>query len=254
MLRKLNFTERLRVPRSALHIALRREEGVLAFDALVSLGDLALPGEARVYLEAYYRASYLRFDLGTVGSIRIPDDRRLDAIEGGNVVRFRLKVVGVGNDQGKILALLDGVTVAERETGARRTPLLPVNFRDLGEEVWSIDAGGADGPVLELNNRIDGIERMARSDARFFALVYPAAIRQILTSILLVEKHEPSDDGEEWWSLWLRWATRLAGAPAFEEGDDYAARAWIDDVARAFSADRKAAQRFIAEIAKGDES
>lgn len=251
MLKKLNFTERIRIPRNAIHIALRREGGVLAFDAAISLDRVAAPSGAEIFLDAYYRASFMRFGLGTVGALRMPAERRLTAIDSGNVVRFRVKLVDP--EDRRILAIADGITVAERDESGRRVSLLPVNFRDLGEEVWALDFDESSGPVLELNSRIDGIGRMATADPKFFALVYPAAIRQILGEILFVERHDPFEELDEWWGLWIRWGTRLAGAPPAGEDDDFMKRAWIDEVARKFCGERQVVGRLIAELRREEE-
>ncbi|MCA1733375.1 MAG: hypothetical protein LC732_07195 [Acidobacteria bacterium] len=251
MLRKLNFTERVRIPKEAVHIALRREGGVLAFDAAISLDRLAVASDAEVWLDAYYRTSFMRFDLGTAGALRPPPDRRLTAIDSGNVVRFRLKVVDPRDR--RILAIADGITVAEREEGGRRISLLPVNFRDLGEEVWALDFDDAGGPTLELNSRVDGIQRMATADPKFFALVYPAAIRQILGAILFIERHDPFEEGDEWWTLWIRWAAGIAGPPPADDDDDLIRRAWIDDVARKFCGDRKVVERLVEALRQDEE-
>ena len=253
MLRKLNFTERIRIKPNAVHLALRREGGVLAFDAMISLDALAVPPDAKVYLDAYYRASSMRFDYGSVGHLRPPEDRRLTAIDSGNVVRFVLKIVGSRTDHGRILAASRVVTVSERDGPGRRVSLLPVNFRDLGEEVWALDFDGASGPVLELNSRIDGIQRMATADPKFFALVYPAAIRQILGEILFVERIDPSEDGDEWSTLWIRWGARLAGPPPADADDDFMKREWVDEVARAFCAERSVVERLIGALRREDE-
>jgi hypothetical protein len=234
MLRKLNFTERAKIPRAAVHIALRREsDGVLAFDPSLDLSTLAAPKGSRVYIEAHYRTSYMRFDCGTLGDLVFPDNRRLAEIDSTNVVRFRVKVVDNTTDERRIVAAADDITVsAESADGGARVSLLPVEFRDLGDVPWCVQFE-ASGPVLELNNRIDGIERLARNDAAFFALVYPAAVREILTRILVVDEYEPADEADEWWSLWLRWARDLTDAP-LPEGDDDDRSAWIGEVVAGF--------------------
>jgi hypothetical protein len=241
MLRKLNFTERTKIPRTAVRIALRRDsDGGLVFDPMLDLGSLDLPSDARVYIEAHYRTSYMRFDCGTAGDVTIPRDRRLAEIDSSSVVRFRVKVVDQAGAGRRILAAADDITVSlESHEGGARVALLPVNFRDLGDVPWRVELEGS-GPVLELNNRIDGIERMARNDPRFFALVYPAAVRTILTEILFVERFEAGDDPDEWWNLWLLWARDLAGLPP---GEDEDRRAWVDDVVSAFCARHRAVDR-----------
>ena len=233
MLRKLNFTERAKVPRNALKITLRRgSDGVLAFDPLLDLTGVQAPASARIYIEAHYRTSYMRFDCGTIGDVTIPDDRRLSDIDSSSVVRFRLKVVDDSAGERRILAAADDITAcADAPGGAATISLLPVNFRDLADVPWRVEVE-AFGPVLELNNRIAGIESMARNDAAFFGLVYPTAVREILTLILRVEEYDVAEDGDEWWSLWLRWARDLTDAPLPTDIDERSA--WIDDVVSAF--------------------
>jgi hypothetical protein len=237
MLRKLNFTERTKIPRSAIRITLRREsDGVLAFDPVLDLSSVSAPATSRVYVEAHYRTSYMRFDCGTLGALTLPDDRRLSEIDSGSVVRFRVKVVDNSAHMQRIVAAADDITVsASANDGGARIPLLEVNFRDLGDVPWRIELE-AHGPVLELNNRVEGIERLARHDPAFFALVYPAAVREILTHILVIEQYELVlfDHGEtdEWWSLWLRWAREMTDAALPADVEDR--RLWIDEVAAAF--------------------
>jgi hypothetical protein len=128
-------------------------------------------------------------------------------------------------------------------------PLLPVQFAPLGQEAWRV-LFEPDTPVLELNNTMEGVERMAKEDALFFALVYPAAIRAILTRILLVDRQEAFDDGEEWWSLWLRWAASYTSDPPPSDEDD--APRWIDDVVAAFCTRHAVVDRINA-LSKGEE-
>jgi hypothetical protein len=240
VLRKLNFTERARLPLAAIRIDLRRDpDGVLVFDPHFALGDVPLPARARLFVEATYRTSYMRFDCGTAGQPQPPADRRLTEIDSGNVVRFRVKVVD-RDEEHRVLAMSD-LTVALREAGtAGRTPLLPVDFKDLGDEVWRLQFE-PDTPVLELNNRIEGIELAAKSDGRFFACVYPAAVREVLTRILLVDRFDGSDESDEWWSLWLRWGARFAGDPSPADEEDR--KQWIDEVVSAFCTQFDVARR-----------
>jgi len=134
------------------------------------------------------------------------------------------------------------VRVSERapDDGAR-TPLLPVQFSaELDQQPWRISFE-ADTPVLKLNNRIDGIEKLATTDPLFFALVYPAAVREILTRILLIDQQAAGDDDEAWASHWLRWASRYTTMPPPDSEDD--APQWIDDVVAAFCSHHRAVDR-----------
>ena len=246
MLRKLNFTERVKIPRSSVRVQMRRgDDGVLVFDPQVSFDGVSVASGARVFVEAYYRNSFMRFDCGSVASFAPPADRRLTEIDDTNIVRFRVKLV----EEHRIVAVADDIVVsAEKPETAGRMPLLPVNFsEDLEQEAWRV-VFEASGPVLALNNRIDGIRDIAKNDAAFFALVYPAAVRQILTQILLVDQQDAHEQGDEWWHLWLRWASRFA-ATLPDDIDE--APFWIDEVLSAFCREQKLADRWRATRAEG---
>ncbi len=251
MLRKLNFTERAKVPRANVRVTLRREaDGVLAFDPVLSFDGVAAPDHARIFIEAYHRTSFMRFDCGSIGAPAIPADRRLTDIDGSSI-RFRIKIVDTSDELRRIVAVADDIRVTEKApemTG--RAPLLPVQFSDtLGDQAWRVTFE-ADSPVLELNNRIAGIDKLAKEDSLFFALVYPAAVRAILTQILLVDQHDAFEESDEWWSLWLRWAARYASAALPPDADE--AASWIEDVISAFSSRYRLVDQINA--AKGGQS
>lgn len=241
IVRKLNFTDRVRIPRSAIDIVLRREEGVLAFDARLRLAPLGLPEDGRVFIEASYRSSYMRFDFGTVGHIEAPPNRRLTEIFSASTVHFRVKVVDHTREFGALLAVADELTLHEQQDAPGTTiPILPVSFSDLGERIWNVDFG-ATGPMLELNSRIEDIAHVARRDDRFFALVYPAAVKEILTNILRVEQYA-EDDEEHWAMQWFRWCRQFVETPP--PGDRDEAAQWIEDVVSAFATRYALLRRF----------
>ena len=242
MLRKLNFTERTRIPRAASGFVLRRDrDGVLAFDPTLDLAGIRAPKTARVYIEAQYRTSYMRFDCGSLGALAIPEDRRLTEIDSDRIVRFRVKVVDQSGGQRRIVAASNDVVVScDRGGSGARLSLLPVNFEDLGDQVWRIHFE-ADHPVLELNNRVDGIENLARNDPAFFALLYPAAVREVLTRYLLIDRWDDGDEGSEWPSLWLRWGRELTGQAVPSDAEERVG--WIDEVVVAFCGLHRVADR-----------
>ncbi len=246
MLRKLNFTERVKIPRSSVRFTLRRDEtGTLVFDPQLSLDDLDVVPSARVFIEAYYRTSFMRFDCGSVDAFAPPDDRRLTDLDRTSLVRFRVKIVDNTGGDHRIIAVADDLLAFEElPQSAGRFPLLPVNFSDiLGQQAWRI-AFEATGPVLELNNRIANVQDVAKRDAAFFALVYPAAVRLVLTQILLVDERGAHDDGDEWWNLWLRWAARFSSTTLPDDAEE--AAFWIDEVVAGFCNEQAAIDRWRA--------
>lgn len=238
MLRKLNFTERVRIPKSDFRVTLRRDrDGILVFDPMLDLSSIEGLGDAKVCIEAWHQSSFMRFDCGRISDLELPRDRRLTEMDGPSV-RFRVKIV---DDDHRILAVADDIRVTEGGEGSSRVPLLPVQFSDaLGQVPWRI-IFEPDSPLLELNNSIDGIEQMAKEDLAFFAFVYPAAVREILTQILLVDKHEAFEDPDDWWSRWIRWASSLTTDPLPSDVDD--ARQWIEDVVAAFCGAHRTVER-----------
>ena len=78
MIRKFNYTGRKKIKRSNVQIdLLRNRNGHRQFNIALQLDELALPGNAHVYVEAYHRSGYQRFDFGTIANRIIPSDRTL---------------------------------------------------------------------------------------------------------------------------------------------------------------------------------
>lgn len=237
MIRKFNYTDRRRIAQSRIRITLQRDGDDLLFEPLIDLDGIDLPADARVYLEAWYRTTSMRFACGTTGDLRLPRDRRLNALESRNVIHFRLKVVDESDRHHRILAVADGIRVSERDEGAGEiVTLLPVSFsEDLGQLLWNVRFE-ASGPVLELNHHLESIERIARLDPLFVAAVYPSAVREVLSRALLVEEVDPAEESGEWWDLWLRWARALTSeALPDAESDPESKGIWIEEVVRAFA-------------------
>jgi len=235
-LRTVNFTGRLRLDRKDVAITLRTEGDVPTFDAWIRLGDYALPADANVYVEAYRQSKSLRFSFGRVSAIHPPPDRSQADFGFAEGLLFRVKVVSASDPQGLLLAEIDQLRpAAEGGSENDRIPLLPVvPSPDLAGEVFRLEFD-TDQVLLLVNARVPDWQELAR-DPLFAVLVYPAALRAILTRILRIEKHFDIDDLENWRSCWLRFASRLPGLgkpPAENELSEL--DRWIDEAAAAFS-------------------
>jgi hypothetical protein len=262
LLRRFNYTGRKKIRRAAVSVTLSNRSGVPSFDAKFDLGALDLPGQARVYVEAYHHASYMRFDYGRVSDIRPPKDTRLTGIEGGGTAQFRLKIVDETTEHGRVMAEADGITPLNAdEAAANRNSILPVKNTDLGDQIWRVDFNDPSGrPVLELNKNVERMAQVALSDDNFFALAYPAVIRQILEKVLFVEKIADTDGPEDDWRIqWLKFSCTLPGVlrpPQAEEDDDDALRRqaeWVDDTVAAFCRHYKIMERFVRAQTNGAE-
>ena len=249
MITNLNYTGRQRIPRSAIRIALAEDgEGHRLFEANVDLDGLDLPDSARLYVEAYYKSSYMRFDLGTVAGRRnlTEDQRRLTEVDAGDIVYFRVKVVDETSSFGRILA--DADKIAPETARVRQISLLPVQPYDLGELAWRVDFDTGQ-PVLWVNNRISPrIMDIAKRDPVWHALVIPAAIREVLSRIIFVEDLTDPWIDEDPYALWLRWGSDLIGSSPpqsdDDDGHDTEKREWIDEVVVALSKQIHASDKY----------
>jgi hypothetical protein len=252
-IRRLNFTGRKRISREHVRIALQEKPGEPAtFEA--DLGDLKeykLPAEALVFVEARLQTRWMRFPFGTVGAITPCTDRRLTEFDSIDGVLFSVKVTSTAGRSGIMLAEADRIPVRfPGEVEEPRLPLLPVKADDLGQEVYRIDFTGP-MPMLLINRAAGDKDTIARSPL-FMSLVYPAALREILTRIIHVEQYEEYDEeGDDWMDRWLKFATRLPNIGPVPGKDDDDREMWIDNSVAAFSRQQTMLDRFAASWQKG---
>lgn len=252
MIRRFNYTGRRKIPRSRVRIRVEEEGQRRRFDAEIALDGLGLPPEALVFVEAYHRAAYRRFDFGTVGSPRPAAERWLDGIPVRSPL-FRVKVVLREHGNARILAAADRVVPEDSDRGEdARQSLLPVEYEDLGERVWALDLD-SDWPRLRLNKRFEGIREAARSGPEFLTLVYPDVFRAILTRALDEGKFDPDCDDEDWGTLWLRFACRELGQPHPPEQSASENTEWIEEAVNAFCVRVRTAFHFERLLAKRGE-
>ena len=240
MIRRFNYTGRKKIARDDVSIMLVGDGPVKGLEASLSaLSDAkyGLPKDARLFVEAYERTAYMRFDFGTAGSITPPpsEARLLTEFVGSNGVRFRVKVVDCAHDA-QLLAEADGILpLTPEETEQNKLPLLPIRSDDLGHEVWQIEfpEGVQDRPILLININAGDHTTIARSPA-FMSLAWPALLRDILTRILVIDDHAELDDNDDWHCLWLQYARRLLPTHEVPPEEKEQRTQWIDDVVAAF--------------------
>lgn len=243
MIRRFNYTGRRKIPRSRVRIRIADDGQRRRFDAELALEGLGLPPEASLFIEAYYRAAYRRFNFGTVGDPRPPSERWLDGIPVRKPL-FRVKVVYAEDGIARILAAADKIMPedSERDEDARQS-LLPVEYEDLGDRVWALDLD-SDWPRLLLNKRFEGIREAARSGPEFLALVYPEVFRAILARALQEGRFDPDCDDNDWGTLWLRFACWELDRPRPPDDSNGGAVEWIEEAVNAFCVRVQAASRF----------
>jgi hypothetical protein len=248
MLRRFNYTGRKRIRQEDVPIKLTGKGAVLEFEAdLASVAKYELPTDAKLFVEAYERAAYMRFDFGTVGAISAParKERLLTEFEGSDAVRFRVKVVDAGHE-GQLLAEADGIFPrTPDETEKDRFPLLPVRSATLGSEVWAIDfpESSQDRPVLLVNVEVGDRTALVRSPG-FMSLAWPSIVREILKQILVVDGQSDLDDDGDWHCLWLQFGKSLHPSSANPPDKPDDASEWIGEVVKAFCEKYKLMSRF----------
>jgi hypothetical protein len=240
MIRQINHTGRKRIARDAVRIALREDNGRLTFDATRKLGEYALPPDAHVWLEAYRQASWMQFSWGRVSEPMLPAERWLDEFDGGDGLRFRVRVTSASESH-RILAEADRIPCESADGKDRSESLLLIRVGDLGDEVWRLELDGEE-PTLVVNRSVGDGKALARTPD-FAALVYPAVIRAIFTRVLLDENQVPEEDEDGWRGLWVKFARQYLGADEIPDAKENR-RQWIEDAAITYAQTYTLAERF----------
>lgn len=249
--KRINSTGRKRITRESIDIRLLETAPGQPLQAKASLDIAALgfPGSATVAIEAYHRSSGMRFDCGTVDTLAIPN-MVLDQIDQGGNILFRVKIVDNDNELGKLLGSAERIQPRSDDADEGRRSLFPVQYRDLGAEVWKVDIVHGAKPSLIINSRITGFSHRLQENPLVQGLLLPAALRIVLQRIT-----DGSDTGDEdeneagWVGDWLKYCRAEFGAEdptGFEEEQKHE---WVEDIVRQFC-DQKS---FIKRIAKMEE-
>lgn len=249
--RRINHTGRRRIEQSRVEILLEGEPGKQSFTASVNFDGLDLPPDAPVYVEAYQQFSLQRFDCGTVAAFSMPPDTRLTELDSDLPIRFRVKVVDTAGSEGRLLAAARGIRASNEQPDTEgRERLLPVISRDMGEVPWRVNLQEDSLPELALNNRIPGCLERIRHDPTFQALIFPAAVRSILSWIY---QRELVGSEEEWVDRWLAFARGVAGEEPPDGNDPTEVETWIEGVVNAFSRKHRLCTKLVDQIGRTDE-
>lgn len=236
---RLNFTGRRRIPKNNIGLRVRTANGSPVLDVLrLDLDQLRLADDADIVIEAYRQTSYMRFGAGTVGSPSLPTGRSLREFEAPDAVRFRVKVVGAGDDEGKILAAADQLRASlEGDDEEPQRSLLTIVPYDLGHLLWRLDFAD-DEPKLVVNKRV-GDWRGFALQPTFTAFVLPEALRQIATWTLdNLELFEEGDDTPPI-AGWVAFLTELGYDPRDVSDAEEDQKLWVEDVVGHFGREHR---------------
>jgi hypothetical protein len=234
MIRRFNYTGRRKLPSEQINLRLHRSGGGMVFDAqIIGLDTLGFPGSAKVFIEAYHQATYMRFDFGTVASIQLPPDRNLSAFYDGSPVNFRIKVVDTSTETGRIIAVADRLHPVRDDDDTRPDPLIPVRLvGGMGQEVWRV-IWDATGPVLELNQDYTGIKETLLQKHIFRSLLLPEVLRTVLTRILSDEMDHDEEYGDRA-KLWLKFVATFHSETEPQERELAIIDAWVNNAVQSF--------------------
>ncbi len=235
MIRRFNYTNRIKIPRDRVDIKLLKDTIGQYFKAKIDLSGLNFYPDAKVYIEANYAGVYQRFSFGTVQNIVEPENTHLTELPDTQITYFDISVVDESSLVGLLLGKTRGITICTDDLPNDRMPLLYVNPTDLRNQFWRLNffASEEGRPILEVNNRITDIAQRAKTDPNFISLVYPIALRLILTKVILEGDEDINSD--HWTSDWQRFVQKILGKDKYPISDDENhtltsdQEAWVDD-------------------------
>lgn len=247
MIRRINFTNRKRIPRDRVRVELTAGQP-RRLTATLELDGLSLSGSSAIYLEAMCAGSPAieRFACGDVAHPSPPRDQPLGEIEGENVF-FTLKVVDRAEHLGRIEGIAENIRPERSgKEPAPRKSILPIEPRDLGEQLWELEFR-QENVFLIVNSRVPGFIDRVHADPLVYSLMYPAIVREILSRAFR-EASPASEEDERWPSYWLRFGRSLHSEnidPATIE-DEEEQQEWIAEVSGAFCKRHRLAESFAA--------
>lgn len=241
--RRIVHTGRQKILLNHINIDISEEPGGgWGFSVRVNLEPYKLPKTAKVFVEAYDRTAWERFDMGIVSGVspRTVGRFTLKMIPERDGVLFRIKVTATEARKGVLLAGADRIAPkAPGEGNAGKRPLLHVCQGFLDGPLYELDIKN-DWPTLVINREVPNWRETARN-SWFQSLVHPAVIREIATNLYLSQRlfDEATDtDGNGWEDLWLRYLRELASGTMPDSDDWEDVSTWIDLVVSAFAQSR----------------
>ena len=241
MTERFNYTGRVIIEDHDVHIHLIHQGEAVWFKATIDFNNYQFPPDARVFIEAYRLTHLARFDFGTVGNFTAPASTSLAEFR-EEVPRVRYRVKVVASDERKTILGMPNRgrgKYADNAEGGGAVCLLPVNLLpEYSRQVWAVQIDD-DGPHLGMNRKLD---KMLLEKEEFIALVYPAALKEVLSYTFLLH-HDGK--GCKWADDWKQFAAdnldepfpNIADWPEINEAYREAVSEWIEDVAESFSSE-----------------
>jgi hypothetical protein len=247
MIRKYNYTKRIKLHKNQVSINLNFNNKIKEFEAQFDFKDLSLPDNSKIFIEPYYKTNYMRFDFGTIKEPTSPSNTTLYNFPGLDQISFRVKIVDVSKTRGRILAVINGIEPSNiEEQPADKQSILIVRYVDLGQKLFNLDIDEAETfPLLEINSKIKSATEIIRKDV-FISTIYPSVIRQIASEIVNDKTNWDISD-EVWQGYWLKYFKKVIGVTIerpISEDDLSIKKEWIDEIVNSFCNHKKVRNRF----------
>lgn len=247
MIRKFNYTGRKKLKRQRVDISVADERPYKSFTATLDLKGLGLSDDAKVYIEPYYKSSFMRFHFGTVANPHTPENTILTDIPSTSIIRFRVKVVDETTKLGRIIRVADKIKPKNLEESGNRMSILHIDWdKDLDQQIFRITFPDNDYPRLEINKRIENAKELVKSDPIFRSLVFPVAVRQVAERIALTWEEFDEEDSS-WQSTWLKFIKDVLHVNVeveFEENNEDEISHWVEEIVAAFCRKNKFRTKF----------
>jgi hypothetical protein len=251
MIRKFNFTDRIKIPRENVDASIKKVGSRYFLNFVIRKGNLVLPDDAKIFVDASYGPDVIRFDYGEVGRFSPPKNPELsELMKISETIYLEVKVVSSADSSGRLVAELRINDLVGNNEKNRGISLLHVNLIEMDTgEIWRLKLDlGEDMPLLEVNKEIEGIKEITKSDPLFVSLIYPSAVRRILEFVLF-DQRDFDSISESWQSRWLRFGCSISGGagPTAEMSEEDLG-IWISDVVRAFTNKNRTLEMFKQKI------
>lgn len=228
---RFNFTERRKIPREHVQVAVQGDFPSAIVSASFTLADHGFPGTAKLVLEAQAGWTVQRFEFGTVDSIQPPREAKLSEFDSLAGVLFRLKVIVTGDHEGRLLGTADALHPSSSLEDAGQRSFVVVRPADLGDLIWRLEFD-EDQAILMVNRRLgDHHDFLRRKEV--VALVFPEVLRQLLLEA--IDRPADEEDLGHWTAQAKALGERLATRPAPRPDDEEAVEEWAVEAVKSFA-------------------
>jgi len=253
MIRKFNYTGRKKLQRQRIDISIIDDKPYKSFTVNLDLKDMGLSDDAKVYVEPYYKSSFMRFAFGTVANPQVPENTVLTDIPSTSIIRFRVKVVDETKKLGRIIRLADKIKPKNLEETGNRMSILHIDWdQDLDQQIYRVTFPDNDFPRLEINKRIENAKELIKSDQTFRSLIFPVAVRLVAEKIAITSEDFDEEDSS-WQSMWLKFIKNTLHVNIdleFSEDSEEEIGYWVEEVVSSFCRKNKSRTKFEQQLNK----